>query len=251
MTFDWVTFAFQIVNFLVLLAILRYFLFRPVADMIAARKAETAAAMAKAEEARKQAEAATAEAKAQADANRAARRELLDKAKEDAEAEHRRLVDAARQEAARIVAEAHKDAERTRRDAESATVARAKELAAAIARRAADDMPDPPTPAGYAPRLAEALAAMAEGDRHALLSGGDLRIVAARPLGGEEEAAVRAALSGFAGDADLAALPVETDPQMIAGLELRSTSGAVRNSLAHDIAKLTKALADDDRSTAR
>ncbi len=58
MNFDWVTFSFQLVNVLVLLAILRHFLFRPVADIIAQRQAETDAALRAAETAKADADAA-------------------------------------------------------------------------------------------------------------------------------------------------------------------------------------------------
>jgi F0F1-type ATP synthase membrane subunit b/b' len=40
-SFDWATFAFQLVNVLILLAILRRFLFKPIAGIIAERQAET------------------------------------------------------------------------------------------------------------------------------------------------------------------------------------------------------------------
>ena len=40
MQFDWTTFALEIVNFLVLVWILRRFLYRPVTDVIARRAAE-------------------------------------------------------------------------------------------------------------------------------------------------------------------------------------------------------------------
>ena len=49
MEFDWVTFGLQAVNVLVLLAILRHFLFRPIVAIIAKRQQETEAAMDKAE----------------------------------------------------------------------------------------------------------------------------------------------------------------------------------------------------------
>ena len=71
MTFDWATFAFQLVNVLVLLAILTHFLFRPVAGIISKRQAETDAALERAEAMRAEALAAAERAKAEADANAA------------------------------------------------------------------------------------------------------------------------------------------------------------------------------------
>ena len=92
MTFDWVTFGFQLVNVLVLLAILRHFLFRPVAGVIARRQAETDATLKAAADARAGAEAATARAKAEAEATAAARHEVLVKAQAEAEAQRAAIL---------------------------------------------------------------------------------------------------------------------------------------------------------------
>ena len=89
-------------------------------------------------------------------------------------------------------------------------------------------------------RLATALDALSPDERAAILAGSHLRLAAAEPLTVPEAQAVTAALQtlGIAPD-------VETDPDLIAGLELRSDTGVVRNSLAHDLDTIAKALADD------
>ena len=56
MSFSWSTFALQAVNFLVLVWLLRRFLFKPVGAIVAERKAEIARAQAEAEAARQSAE---------------------------------------------------------------------------------------------------------------------------------------------------------------------------------------------------
>nr|WP_232013648.1 hypothetical protein [Cereibacter sphaeroides] len=66
MTFDWLTFAVQIANVLILLAILRHVLFRPVAAMIAERQRVLTASLGAAEAAEARAHAAEAEAAAAA-----------------------------------------------------------------------------------------------------------------------------------------------------------------------------------------
>ncbi|MDO5703740.1 MAG: hypothetical protein Q4G49_01515 [Paracoccus sp. (in: a-proteobacteria)] len=123
---------------------------------------------------------------------------------------------------------------RAARDAETAAadaraVERARDLAGAIAARALAAQPD--GIAGYARRLRDALAAMPDSERAALLAGANLRLVSARPLTDAD----RAALGG---------LPqaTETDPALIAGLELRSDSGVLRNSLAHDLDRIAQAM---------
>ena len=63
MKFDWLTFGFQLVNILVLLAILRHFLFRPLMRLIAERQTQTQVAMDAALRLRAQADEALAAAK--------------------------------------------------------------------------------------------------------------------------------------------------------------------------------------------
>ncbi|MHC0053934.1 F0F1 ATP synthase subunit B family protein [Actibacterium sp. D379-3] len=244
MTFDWVTFGLQLVNVLVLLAILRHFLFRPVAGIIAKRQAATRAALADAEAAKAQAKTATAAAQTAIAATEAARHKVLTDAQAEAEAQRKDLLDAARAEAARIVADARAEAAQATQAAEAATLARARDLAGAIAQRALSALPAPPTVAGFADRLAAALAALPEDGRHALITGGGLRLVAPHPLSPDDLDTARRALAPFGIDA----APAETDPALIAGLELRSESGVVHNSLAHDLNRIAKALNDDDGS---
>ena len=57
MSIDWITVAAQIANFLVLVWLLKRFLYRPILDGIDAREAEIAARMGEAAKAREKAEA--------------------------------------------------------------------------------------------------------------------------------------------------------------------------------------------------
>jgi len=235
MTFDWTTFALQLVNVLILLAILRHFLFRPVAGMIDKRRTETAAALDAAEQARREAEAATARAQAEADASAAARHEVLATAAAEAEASRAALLEKARAEAAKIVEEGRAARMREAAASEARTMANARELAVTIAARAVAAQPK--TAAGYAERLAAALDAMDPAERAALLNGGELRLMAPEAPADQDIEAAQAALARYGATAAL-----ETDPSLIAGLELRSGSGVVRNSLAHDLDLIAKAL---------
>ncbi|MCC0062915.1 MAG: ATPase [Defluviimonas sp.] len=238
MTFDWVTFAFQLVNVLVLLAILRHFLFRPVAAVIARRQAETEATLKAATDARAAADAAMARARAESDATQAARHDLLVKAQGEARTETDALLDKARDEAARIVAGGKAQAKRESARAAAETLALARDLAAAVARRAL--AAQPAGLAGYAERLAASLWALTPGERAALLQGDGLRIVTPRPLSARDRTAVTRALAPFG------VKPAETtDPALIAGLELRSANGAIRNSLAHDLDRIAEAMRDE------
>ena len=244
MQFDWVTFGLQIVNVLVLLAILRHFLFRPVADIIGRRQAEIVAAKDAADAGRAQAAKAEADAHAEAEKTAIARNEVLATAQADAEKQRARLVEAAQAQAAKIVDEARSEARQIATDAQAATLDRARDLAETIAATALADLPDPPTAAGFAQRLVAELAAMSDHKRKVLLSGADLRLVASSALTDGDLAAIKAALRPLG----LADATVDVDPTLISGLELRSATGAVYNSIAHDLKRISEALNDGDGS---
>ncbi|MBS0126024.1 ATPase [Thetidibacter halocola] len=241
MSFDWATFALQLVNVLILLALLRHFLFRPVAAIIARRQAESAAAVEAATRARAEAEAAQAAARAEAEASATARQALLDKAQAEAAKARVDLLEQARAEAAQIIAEG-----RTALASEAAASARAQtraacDLALAIVTRALSAQPDGLD--GYAARLAQAITAMDPVERAALLAAPNLRIVLPHEPSDAERGTVSAALAPLGIDA-----PLVADPSLVAGIELQSDSGAVLNSLRHDIQTIAEAL-DDGRQT--
>ncbi len=108
--FDVPTFVFQIINFLILLAILARFFYRPVLDVMNKRQATIDARINDAEErARKADEERTALAQQSVKAQQEARA-LIETAQSDAAKERARLVEAARAEAASLIDEARKTA---------------------------------------------------------------------------------------------------------------------------------------------
>lgn len=244
MSFDWTTFAFQIVNVLVLLAILKHFLFRPVAGIIKARQEETDAAIARAEAMQAEAEAAAGQAKAEAEANAATRRDILKKAQDEAATERARLVEEARAEAARLIKAAQAEADELILKSEARTLARARDLAGTIAARVLAAQPYPATPAGYAARLAEAVAALPEDGRASMFGSGPLTLVSAQALSADDLAAVRTALAAVP-ELAVTTPEVVVDPALVAGLDLLAPSGVVHNSLRHDLARMAKALDGD------
>ncbi len=240
MNFDWTTFAFQLVNVLILLAILWRFLFRPVAGIIEERQAAVARTLAEAEAVKAAAAEAEKGARAEAEATAAARRHLLDKARQDAEAQRSAILAEARDEAASILAEAGKAADTVRADARAETLARARDLAVVIAERLMQELPEDRRVTGYAARLAKTLGGLADNERKALFDAEAPRLVAPRALSDAELAEARATLSPW-----LPAEPqVEVDRGLIAGLELRGRHGVVENSIRHDMTRIAEAMAD-------
>ncbi|MGO4853472.1 F0F1 ATP synthase subunit delta [Phaeovulum sp. W22_SRMD_FR3] len=100
MSVDWITIAAQIVNFLVLVWLLKRFLYRPILDGIDAREREIAEGMAKAGAAEAAAAAVEASYRAKAAALRAGQDSALAEARATASAERDRLLAEARAEQA-------------------------------------------------------------------------------------------------------------------------------------------------------
>lgn len=105
MSIDWITVGAQIVNFLVLIWLLKRFLYRPVLDGIDAREKEISDRMAEAAKIREAAEIAEAEHKAQIAKLRAGRAGVLDEARAAAEAERDAVLAETRKRLAREEAE--------------------------------------------------------------------------------------------------------------------------------------------------
>lgn len=102
MIIDWYTVAFQIINFLILVALLRIFLYRPVLKAMDEREAAIARRQ---EEAAEKIAAAEEEAEAYRQKTTELRRQeesLLEKAREEADAERRSLGEKARSEMAAL-----------------------------------------------------------------------------------------------------------------------------------------------------
>ena len=105
MSIDWITVAAQIVNFLVLVWLLKRFLYRPILDGIDAREKEIAQRMGEAAQIRAAAETAEADYRAQVDRLRAGREGMLEEARAVAKAERDALLAESRQRMAHEQAE--------------------------------------------------------------------------------------------------------------------------------------------------
>ena len=244
MKFDWLTFGFQLVNILVLLAILRHFLFRPLMRLIAERQTQTQAAMDAALSVRAQADEALAAAKAGLAEAEAARRDALEKAHVEAEAQRKLLLDEARNAAAKILADVRAEAAQTATQTQRDTLTHVRDLAEQIAQKALSALPDPPTVAGFAQRLAQSLADLTVERRAGLLAGAHPALLAPHTLTPQEIASVREILR----PAGVSEFDVVVDRTLIAGLELRTDAGVLRNSIAHDLDSISQALGHDDAS---
>ena len=242
MHFDWATLALQTINILVLIWLLRRFLFRPVADIVAARKDAVEKQLADAAKAREAAEAEAAQATAQRQALAADAEAMRTEARKAADAERAVLLRQAHEEADRLAAaEGQRLAEerlRMQRDLEADASRLAVGIAAQVLARIP---PNEPTRA-----LIQALDAWletlpAEQCRGLAGAGQTLEVVTAVPLTPQEQANCAAMLARHLGQG--IDYRFTADAALIAGVDLRGPHARVANDLRADLERIGGVLA--------
>ncbi|QDL93993.1 hypothetical protein FDP22_19155 (plasmid) [Paroceanicella profunda] len=244
MQIDWWTIGFQAVNGLVLIWILARFLFRPVAGMIAARKADIAARLEAVAAREAEAETARADARAEQARTAAARTAILRAAAAEAEGLRAGILSDARAEATRQQETARAALARETAEAEASRARAARLLALDIATRLLDRLPPSARVAGFVDGLCAGVAALPAPERAGLGRGGALPLSAARALDPEETAACAAALGRVLGRP--VTLEVAADPGLIAGFELALPHARVRNSFRADLDRIATELTRHD-----
>ena len=249
MKVDWWTLALQAVNAAVLIWLLARFLFRPVADIIAARQEAAQRLLADASAAKAAAESEREKAKAENASLAAHRGEALSAVEAEAATEKAKLLAAAQAEADKLRVAAEAEIANRRRADAVAAANRAGQLAVDIARKLIDRLPNELRITAFINGIAAGLAELPDETRAALgANGSPIRITAARALTAPETEACRTALVKILGRP----VPVEfgTDPKLIAGLELETRYAAVRNSFRADLIRLQSELTHHDTALA-
>ncbi|NMM46549.1 F0F1 ATP synthase subunit B [Rhodospirillaceae bacterium KN72] len=244
MQIDWWTLALQAINFLVLVWLLKRFLYRPVKDVIAKRRALAEDALAKAAAKEAEADAEKDRLTAERDALARERHEVLKAAQKQTEADRAEILDKARAEASRIVAAAEAAIDRERQEtlsgmkreigqlaANLAAGILAQSDAAALANACLDHMKT----------QLEALPAEERDQMRAALTKG-VTVVTAVPVAdtGAWTAMIAAAL-GPDGRIDF-----DTDPSLIGGAELRFPHTTLKFSWADHLDQAGRILQGDD-----
>lgn len=244
MTIDWWTLGLQTVNAVILMWILARFLFRPVSRIIAERQDAAHAALDAAEAAREESETARDAARREAEALAADHARRIAEAQAAAEDEKRRLMAEARAAADKARAEGKRDLEKLRATQARELSQEAGTLAADIAARLLDRLPEEARVTGFVDGLAEAVAELPEATRASIGSEGPVTLRAARPLADGEAQQIAERLGTVLGRPP--ALSVETEPALIAGLELETPHAIVRNHFRADLDRIRTELARHD-----
>lgn len=218
MSIDWITVAAQIVNFLVLIWLLKRFLYRPILDGIDAREAEIATRMGEAATVREVAETKEAEYKAQIAELSASRAEMLEAARRDAEAQRDALLAEARALLAREQAErdAHRAEQAVRYTADLQLTG--AEALLALTRKALADLADETLERRIVLHAAGRLEGMTDALQQAAGEAREAVILTRDPLPDEVKAHLRDDLAAILKGVTLR---FETDPSLSPGLNLR------------------------------
>lgn len=244
MRIDWWTLGLQTINVLILIWILGRFLFRPIADIVAARRAEAAKILADAAAEKTAAEAARAAAEAETARIAGSRAEALAAAEKDAAAAKASLIAAAEAEADRLRKAAEAEIRQGRTSEERRAEARAGRLAVEIAGRLLGRLPESLRVAPFVPGLTTALAELPAASRAALDADGPVHLLVPRPLEAAEREVIATALTPEGGRTP--AFTEVVEPAIVAGLELEAPHAIARASLRADLERIEAELTRHD-----
>jgi F-type H+-transporting ATPase subunit b len=244
---DWFTVGAQALNFVILVWLMKRFLYKPIARAIDAREKRIAAELADAEAKKKEAHRERDEFQRKNEELEQRRAALMSQAADEAKAERARLLDEARQAADAASAKRREAMRSEARDLTRALRLRTQEEVFAIARKALMDLAttslEERIGAVFTRRLreieGEAKARLGE----ALRSAPEPAVVrSAFDLPAEQCATIRNAVNEtFSAD-----IPVrfETAPDRVSGIELTAGGQKVAWSIADYLASLEKGVAD-------
>lgn len=237
MTIDWWTLLLQTVNVLILVWILGRFLFRPVAEIVEKRQAAAKALLSDAEAKRDKARAELAEIADIRNGFAEEHEKIVLDAHKAAEAEKARLMDEARAEAERAQAASRVTLEHERAETERRLTERASELAVDIAKRLVSTLPPDAATAALIASLRDAIADLPEERRDVFAAAAareqGVTVISASPLSEAEKSQCEDTLADALGVK--ASVGFETDPRLIAGVEVRGGDVILRRTWRNDL----------------
>ena len=243
MLIDWFTILAQVINFLILVWLMKRFLYKPIIDAIDAREKLIAKELADADAKKAEAKKESDEFKRKNDEFDQERAALLSKATDEASAERQRLMDEARKAADALSA---KRQETLRNDAHNLNQAishRAQQEVFAIARKALADFATTSLEERMSEVFTRRLKEMDGKTKESLAgafkaSSGPALVRSAFDLPEEQRAVIQNALNeAFSAEVHVR---FETAPDLISGIELTANGQKVAWSIADYLASLEK-----------
>lgn len=247
MLIDWFTVAAQAVNFVVLVWLMKRFLYKPVLDAIDARESQIAAELADADKKKAAAQKEGDDFRRKSDAFDQQRAALLSKATSDADAERKQLIEAARQTAADLLAKRQLTLASDAQSLREVLAERTQQQVFAIARRALQDLAS----TGLEARICEVFNQRLRGIdgqartdlAEALKTVGAPAVVrSAFELPSEQREAVQRAVNETFSMA--ASLRFDTAPHLVSGIELDAQGRKFAWSIAEYLASMGKEVSE-------
>jgi len=246
MKIDFWTLGLETLNILILLGVLRYFFWKPVAAMIAQRQALADRTVTDRQALEKQAAAADADTARIRSGFAAERTALLTASRAEAARARDTLLAQARTEAAALQSAAETRVQATREAARKAWSDRSNQLGVDIAGRLVARLSGEAVQAAFLDWLVQAIAALPDQARKALADQAvGLSVVSPAPM--SEAAQTQATGRIGAAFGYRPHIAYSTDPALIAGLELHAPHLAVGNSWRADLAGILESLAHDQQ----
>ena len=229
MNFSWWTFALQAVNFLILIWLLRRFLFKPVTAIVARRKEEIARGMTEASAEKQKALDLQRDLQAQRAGIEAERQRAIEEQRAQLAGESKKLIEETRAETEKIRSQAAAQLNEERAAAAQELFSQTIELAVNLAERLLRELTVPSIEHAFMTRALDYLDDLSAPERAAIVSHLDqtpLVVTTAHPLDAQEEAEWRQQLAKRIGGAT--GIKFNTDPALIAGAEITLPSAILR-----------------------
>jgi len=247
MLIDWFTVGAQVVNFLILVWLLKHFLYRPILDAIDAREKRIAKELADADAKKAEAQKERDEFQRKNEEFDQQRTALLNKATEEAKAERQRLLDEARKDADTLSAKRQETLRNDAHNLNQALSRRTQQEVFAITRKALIDL----AATSLEERLADVfIRRLREMDEQANKHLGESLKTASEPAlvrsALDLPAAQRTAIQQTLNEIFSAQVNIrfETAPELISGIELTTNGQKVAWSIADYLTSLEKGVAE-------
>ena len=240
MNFSWWTFALQAVNFLILIWLLRRFLFKPVTAIVARRKEEIARGMTEASAEKQKALDLQRDLQAQLAGIGAERQKAIEEQRAQLAAERKKTLDDAREEAGKIRDQAAARLNEERSAAAQELFSQTVQLAISLAERLLGELALPSLEHAFLTRALDYLDHLPADEIAALVShqnNASLVVTTAHPLDASGEAEWRAQLAKRIG---AGAIQFNSDAALIAGAEIAFANAILRFNWRDSIASAVK-----------
>jgi len=243
MRIDWWTLALQAVNFLVLLWLLKRFLYGPVTEIVRRRQAAAQKLLDDAARVRRDAESERADiAKTRQELTRECDK-LLAAARADAQSAKKAILAHAGEEAEKLQRAARDELARASATRRRADATHAEELAVAIAGKLLSRLKPGGEMDAFLDGFCAELTALPSSAKAALKDDAAIEIATAGPLPPAARKRIEDALHTALGM--VPPLHFHTDPAVIGGIELTAENIVLRNSWREDLNRIAEELARD------